>query len=295
MTAKVLPQYGEGEFISYEVMDGVDVTYNDFIAYQPFSKDMTINYINKVIIINYCVQGKFKYVFSDNETGYVCDGEMSFWGCENRVKSADFSLKRYKGVSIVLSLKEAAMSLQQIFDMHNIKFDNFAKTIFDKNTCFVTRPNNEISNVFNQFYNLPKECKIEYLKVKVLELLILISVNNDSLFKEKEYLPQSYIINIQKIKDIIEERYNENITIEEFSKITNVNTTYIKKGFKYLYGDTINSYRKKYRMIIAEDLVKNTDCKIIDIAEKIGYSSPSKFTEAFKDVYKKTPTLYRKS
>ncbi len=119
--------------------------------------------------------------------------------------------------------------------------------------------------------------------------------NFNLLYVEKEYLPQTILAKIKKIKDIIEERYNENITIEEFARIININTTYLKKGFKYVYRDTINSYRKKYRLHIAEELVKNTDCKIIDIATQIGYSSPSKFTNAFKDFYNMTPTLYRKT
>lgn len=295
MIAQVSSKYGEGNFISYRIMEGIEITYNNLRTYQPFKREMKVDYKKNILIINYCVEGRFKYEFADNRTGYVCDGELSFWGCENTVKSADFSLKRYKGITIILSVNELETSLAHVLDNHQININTLAGIIFDKNTCLVTKPNNEILKVLCQFYSLPKEYTKEYLKVKVLELLILLCMNNFKLlFVEKEYLPQKLIANIQKIKSIIEEHYNDNTTIEEFASIVNVNTTYLKKGFKYLYGDTINSYRKRYRMSIAEELLKNTDYKIIDIATEIGYANPGKFTDAFKNSFNMTPTLYRK-
>jgi len=296
MKARVSSKYGEGNFISYKIMDGIDITYNNFKTYQPFQREMKLDSKNNVLIINYCVEGKFRYEFTDETMDCIRDGDLSFWGCANTVKSADFSLKRYKGITIVLSLNELSVSLSRIIDTSQVNIITFAEKIFDKNTCLVTRPNNEMLYVLRQLYSLPREYTKEYLKVKVIEFLILLCMNNFNLLHvEKEYFPQKYLPRIKKIRKIIEERYNENITIEELARTANINTTYLKKGFKLLYGSTINSYRKKYRMTKAEKLLINTDYRIIDIALEVGYSNPSKFTDAFKEYCGMTPTLYRKT
>lgn len=295
MVATVSSKYGEGSFISYKVMNGVDITYNDFKTYKSFGEEMNVDYKKNVIIMNYCVEGKFKYEFTDNRSAYIRNGDLSFWGCENTVKSADFSLKRYKGITIVFTLDEFEVSLAQMLGTSQINIHMFANKIFDTKTCLVATPNHEIANVLGELYSFPKEYTIDYLKVKIIELLILMSINNNNFrYEEKNYLTKRFIGKIEKIKNLIEERYDEHITIEVFAKMTNTNTTYLKEGFKYVYGDTINSYRKKYRMHIAEELLKNTDYKIIDIATEIGYSSPSKFTNTFKETFNMTPTVYRK-
>ena len=296
MVATVSPKYGEGNFTSYKVMNGVDITYNDFKTYEPFQKEMNVDYKKNVIIMNYCLEGKFKSEFTDKKEIYICDGDLSFWGCENTVKSTDFSLKRYKGITIIFTLDELQASLSQILGTHQINIYMFANKIFDTNTCLVTTPNNEIANVLGTLYSLPKQYTIDYLKVKTIELIILMCINNFNLkYSDENYYTKSFIKKLEEIKNIIEERYDEYITIEEFAKMTNTNTTYLKNGFKYVYGTTINSYRKNYRIQIAEELLKNTDYKIIDIATAIGYSSPSKFTNAFKYTFNMTPTVYRKT
>jgi AraC-like DNA-binding protein len=296
MVATVSSKYGEGTFVSYQVMNGVDITYNDFKTYRPFRKEMKVDYKKNVIIMNYCAEGKFKYEFTDNREDYICDGDLCFWGCENTVKSVDFSQKRYKGITIIFTLNKLESSIVQMLGTPQINIHMVANKIFDTNTCFVTTPNDEITNVLGKLYSLPKEYTIDYLKVKTIELLILMCLNYTNFeYRDRNHYTKSFIEKIEKIKDIIEERYDEHITIEELAKMINTNTTYLKKGFKYVYGNTINLYRKKYRMHIAEELLKNTDYKIIDIATEIGYSSPSKFTRAFKDVFSMTPTIYRKT
>ena len=41
-------------------------------------------------------------------------------------------------------------------------------------------------------------------------------------------------------------------------------------------------------------MLKQTDDSIAEIAAKLGYETQGKFTKAFKDTVKMTPTAYRK-
>ena len=68
----------------------------------------------------------------------------------------------------------------------------------------------------------------------------------------------------------------------------------MKKCFKGVYGDSVYAYMKRYRLQVAERLLKESQMTIGEIAEKIGYLNPNKFTSAFRAEYGIPPTSFRK-
>ena len=51
---------------------------------------------------------------------------------------------------------------------------------------------------------------------------------------------------------------------------------------------------KKYRLQVAERLLKETRATVGEIALQVGYQNPNKFTSAFCAEYGIPPTAYRK-
>lgn len=92
----------------------------------------------------------------------------------------------------------------------------------------------------------------------------------------------------------LREHYKEHYTIEELSERFEMSPTVLKKCFKDVYGDSIYSYMKKYRLQIAERLLKENKLSIGEIASQVGYLNPNKFTSAFCTEYGMPPTVYRK-
>ena len=51
---------------------------------------------------------------------------------------------------------------------------------------------------------------------------------------------------------------------------------------------------KEYRMHQASEMLRQTDKPVALIAQEVGYTSQSKFSQAFKDVMHVLPNVYRK-
>ncbi|MBU9743139.1 response regulator [Lachnospiraceae bacterium ASD3451] len=84
--------------------------------------------------------------------------------------------------------------------------------------------------------------------------------------------------------------------IEKISDITdvlNINQEYFCRLFKNEVGISFNKYLTNYRLKIAEELLKNTDRKVSDIARQVGYQNLSYFSKIFKEKYNTNPYKYR--
>ncbi|WP_342764163.1 AraC family transcriptional regulator [uncultured Methanobrevibacter sp.] len=68
----------------------------------------------------------------------------------------------------------------------------------------------------------------------------------------------------------------------------------MKNCFKEIYGKPIFKWRKEYRLDYASRLIEEGQLNISEISKKVGYSSTSKFSQAFKEYFGYTPSEYRK-
>lgn len=100
---------------------------------------------------------------------------------------------------------------------------------------------------------------------------------------------------IRAIHEQITSNLQVRVTIEELSKQYDMPATSMKKCFREIYGDSIYSYQKRYRMNVAANLLmEDSKVEIQEIALKMGYENPGKFSSAFKSEMGVTPANYRK-
>lgn len=91
-------------------------------------------------------------------------------------------------------------------------------------------------------------------------------------------------------KEYIEENYkNSELSISEISEKLCVNQTYLRKMFKSEMDMTLSEYITSYRMQEAKRLITSTDEKLSSVAEQVGYSDVSYFSNVFKKYYGISP------
>lgn len=100
---------------------------------------------------------------------------------------------------------------------------------------------------------------------------------------------------IKAVASYITEDLTAHHTIEQLSQKFEISTTALKKCFRGVYGTSVYSYLRTYRLQVAKKLLLETESSVTEIASKIGYENPNKFTSAFKETYGSSPTEFRKS
>lgn len=134
------------------------------------------------------------------------------------------------------------------------------------------------------------------MKVKMLELLLFLSdLNTAEEVLQTDYFNQNQVALIKAVASYITEDLTAHHTIEQLSQKFEISTTALKKCFRGVYGTSVYSYLRTYRLQVAKKLLLETESSVTEIASKIGYENPNKFTSAFKETYGSSPTGFRKS
>ncbi len=100
---------------------------------------------------------------------------------------------------------------------------------------------------------------------------------------------------LEKALGIITNRFQEKLTIPEIAKEVGTNQCYLKKKFKMHYGETIFGTITRIRMNKAHEMIRSdSNQKLTEIAESVGYSSSSSFSTAFKQFFGFSPQELRR-
>lgn len=91
----------------------------------------------------------------------------------------------------------------------------------------------------------------------------------------------------------INERFAENICLDDISSLLGFDRSYFCRIFKSATGATFTEYLNFVRICKAEKLLSKTDESILDISADVGFSSVSYFNKIFKKYKNCSPSFYR--
>jgi AraC-like DNA-binding protein len=84
-------------------------------------------------------------------------------------------------------------------------------------------------------------------------------------------------------------------TLEGLATEVAMSRAALAKRFKQLVGQTMFEYLTALRMQRAQELLRESDIPLYQVANRVGYESDLAFTKAFKRFLGMTPTSYRKT
>ena len=285
---------GIGSIKSYQVFPGIKLMYNDFhmkqCAYHtPLRKD--------ILEINHCRDGRFECKFINGMYTYLGEGDLSVnTMVNNRIIDPTFPLEYYHGISIFIDLENATKMISTILKDISIDLYVLRDKLCADDRCFIIRATDSIRHIFSELYTIPSEVKHGYLKLKILELLLFLSMIDISEQLEKRtYFQQSQVNKIKQIKQFLTQHIEYHFTLKELSKRFDISLSAMNSCFKAVYGVSIYAYIRTYRMHVAASMLLHSQDSITVIAFNVGYENPSKFASAFKEVMHISPSIYRKS
>ena len=98
---------------------------------------------------------------------------------------------------------------------------------------------------------------------------------------------------INACKEYIYSHIKERITIEDLADEFGVSASYLSRLFKQETGVSVSGYIREQKIEVAKNLLRFSDYSMIDIANRLSFSSQSHFIQQFRKSYGMTPLKYR--
>lgn len=186
--------------------------------------------------------------------------------------------KDFCGIFLVIRTPFNAPDFSEIFGISAILRDIRQREVR------VYPSGSRIRNLLEAILTGAERSLISLMRLKTIELFMLLGESRPMRRSNKKALLTGEFV----CKNI-----SEHYTIPQLSELFSANQTTLKSDFRRYYGCGIYSYIKKRKMFRAAELLVQTDMKIIDIAEEVGYCNASKFASAFQSVMGVTPKYFR--
>ncbi len=281
---------GKSEMNIFDVFPGVRLIYNSI---HTGCCPLDVSDSDSLIIIHHCREGRLE---QQTEGGffYLMPGDLSISnGCKANALYL-FPLCHYHGISIVIDPEKAPKCFSCLLDDVEVQPVRIARKLCGENGVFLIRNESYIEHIFSELYSVPESYKKGYLKVKILELLLVLSG-----IEPQEASPASLSSTQASVAKMaatyLSQNLDSRITVADLSGMFHISQSHLQKAFKGVYGMPIFSYVRVLRMQAAAVKLISTELSVLDIAGSFGYDNASKFSSAFKDVMGESPLEYRKN
>jgi len=103
-----------------------------------------------------------------------------------------------------------------------------------------------------------------------------------------------WIAQLNATINYIEQNLSDEIEYEQLAKIAGCSSFHYQRMFAYMAGVPLSEYIRRRRMTRAAVDLQSGD-KVIDVALKYGYSSPTSFNRAFQSVHNVAPSMAKET
>ncbi|MBQ2897279.1 MAG: helix-turn-helix transcriptional regulator [Clostridia bacterium] len=127
-----------------------------------------------------------------------------------------------------------------------------------------------------------------------MQKIIAILYRNGILYEPEEFLQNKQLIRFLPVIEYINVHCCEKLSLSDVSSILHIDNAHFCRIFKEAMNTSFIKYLNFVRICKAEKLLLETDKTISEISAQTGFSSPSYFTETFKQNKFCSPLVYRK-
>lgn len=290
---RVRPEIGSGKVYFYNIVKGFCIMKS--AVYMPETKNKSdIEFDENFSIIHHIKKGEGYISLENGLTSHFTDGDFVIYQGEGKYTDSGTD-STMEIITLLIDRAELADSFKSVYGMNEDHFRFISEGLFSYEGLMISKIPAGMYQFLREVEEAIENKEVFALKFKALELLYRDAIYYDDYKKhQKFFYKKEYIETVSRIRKYIHEHYDEPISIDLLSQEFAINRTYLKEIFANTYGMPVMTYLRNIRMQKAAEFLEDDEMRIIDIAGKLGYSNPSKFSKAFLEYHGVLPSEIRK-
>jgi AraC-like DNA-binding protein len=291
LTLRFTDNTGIGTVRMYALFPGIFLGFNDVETSSfPHFKGEIIQGFK----INFCVDGRCEVKLSDGMYLFLEIGDISF---SNLMASGDFSLpyERYHGIELHIYDSALKQPKPPLFEIFGIDLVCICEKYCPASGKCVFKAGEKIQSVFLSMSNIVPGGELDYLRLKVTELLFLLMHSEKPAEKERRcFFTLGQIKIARQAMKIITADLSKHHPVEKLAQKFSISPSSLNKYFYGVFGESIPSFLRNKRISKAAEYLEKSNHQITDIALMMGYENASKFAAVFKTAKGESPLEYRR-
>ena len=294
MLMQLYDKTGEGTMTIHKIFDGAYLIYND-MHLREYMCDFRLKENTGLLCIDHCREGRMESEIAKGAYSYLQEHEMRVDNRLHHDGHISFPLCHFHGLSINFDLETAIPVLRDLYGGFSVNLQGLLKKYCDTSRPYVIHNETGLEHIMSELYYVPGQIKTEYYKIKALELLLYLdALQLSDAIEERPYFYRGQVEKVKAIHTFIVGNLQAHYTMEELAQRFQISLTGMKNCFKEVYGDSMYSYFRRYRINVAATLLRQDSTKsVAEIGGLVGYESPGKFSSAFRQIMGQTPFEYR--
>ena len=282
---------GNGEIHDYPLLDGVNML-RMRLEMESYMEERSRP---GLLEINFCVNGRFETRFSLRDHVLLKPGDMAvscYDGRHGTCSESRFPLGYYEGICLEADPAAARNWIAENAPGFSVDFAALKQNLLGNKWFMFGAAGPRCEHVFRELYENAPYMDHQFLQLKVVELLMLLSrIPQEE--AEDRYCSSEQTELVHHLRDHLLTNREGHVSLAQLAEEHGMSVSHLQKLFKQVYGVPVYHYIKEYRLEQAAVELVRSEKSITQIAQNAGYDNASKFSEAFRKRYGTTPSQYR--
>jgi AraC family transcriptional regulator, transcriptional activator of the genes for pyochelin and ferripyochelin receptors len=271
-----------------------------------------------MVLSEFSLQGKNAFQFQDSEpkesaeSVFILNGDVeshfSYWKkpvCFNGQNHNIQYSPQFAGNHMIHSGNFHALTIT--YDLpylnsllqcnENGSLQTLSKNIHKKENFLATNQSVKWNRQIAEVVQLIRHCEFRgptryiFMESKMLELFVLQMEHLHSQpSTAKDQWRKEDIEKMFAVKEYVEHAYLEPLTLKDLTYAFGLNEFKLKKGYKHFFNTTVFGHILQLRMQKAQDLLKEKQMTISEVAQFIGYNNTGSFSYEYKKRFGLSPS-----
>lgn len=280
-----------GTMDCYHLFPGIDLSYTTFYANACFQRRESLPHVMEIA---YCTAGRYECEYKRGFLTYLGENDLAISVITSQREKPVFPTGFYDGVAILIDTEITGPYFVSPIEGVEIDFAGLIRKFCAGHGCMVMKAPGELGRAFGQLCRPGYKGQLGCLRLKVLEILFALSnLPAQDGIETSAYFSGDTIERVKALKEALTEQLDSKTSLRELALQYGLSLTMLKDCFKAVYGKPVHAFQREYKMQVATKLLITTELSVAQIAGKLGYENPNKFSTAFKEVIGLSPREYR--
>lgn len=285
---------GDAKIQVYHIFPGIEVAYISAHTAELDFSCLDGKYQENDVGIHFCREGRLEQEM-DQEFFYLMPDDCWVTTQNHRKNVFQLPLSHYHGISIGIDSRRIQSKFAEFLGNDAMHPEEIVRRLCETESSVILRSIEPLKHIFYESYDISEECRIDFLKIKVLEVFFMLSQQ-----KTQKDVQETYAVSRTKAElaknavAYIDQHLNTKIQLKDLTRHFGVSDTCLQQAFRSVYGMPVASFIRVQKMHKAAQELIHTNRSIDVIAETYGYMNESKFSAVFKKIMGDSPSVYRK-